>query len=30
MFPDQYTCDLVSHVPGRRRRERVAAVAKGR
>jgi hypothetical protein len=29
LFPDQYTCDLVSHVRGRRRRERVAAVARG-
>jgi len=26
-FLDKYACDLVSHVPGRRRRERVAAVA---
>jgi hypothetical protein len=29
MFPDQYTCDLVSHVPGSRRRERIAEVAQG-
>ena len=29
-FPDKYACDLVSHVPGRRRRGRVAGVAKGR
>ena len=29
IFPDQYTCDFVSHVRGRRRRGRMAGVAKG-
>ena len=29
IFPDQYTCDFVSHVPGRRRRGRMAGGVSG-